>query len=218
MTIAAAPRSYPHYDPVHLVGEVLQEDENGYSVDCDGREWRCRRAASCLLAPSVGDTVLISGPDSGRVYLIAVITQADPTSTRIETSGDVVIASRNGDLTLESSGRTQLKGGTHVDVQTAAFALKAQDADCEVTRLRYTGAEVNSTVGSLRLVGRIYEAIVDRLSHLSRNAFRMTEESEHVRAGTLDYQAEQSARIHAEYTVVTAAELVKVDAKQIHMG
>jgi hypothetical protein len=218
MTLATATRSYPDYDPVHLIGEVLRVDEGGYMVDCDGREWQCRRAASCLLSPMAGDTVLISGPDSSRVYLIAVITQADPTSARIETDGHVVIASRNGDLTLESSGRTQLKGGTHVEVHAAAFALKAQDAECRVDHMRYTGAEVKSTIGIMRLVGKVFETTVDRLTQLSRNVFRITEESEHVRTGVLDYQASKSARLHAPYTVVTGDELVKVDAKQIHMG
>jgi hypothetical protein len=162
--------------------------------------------------------VLISGPDSSRVYLIAVITQADPAAARIELSGDVVIASLEGDLTLQSHGRTQLSGGTHVQVQAAAFGLQAEDADCRVNRLRYTGAEVKGSIGILRLVGKLYETAVDRLVQLSRNAVRITEESEHVRARVLDSQASQSARLHSPYTVVTGEELVKVDAKQIHVG
>jgi hypothetical protein len=39
-----------------------------------------------------------------------------------------------------------------------------------------------------------------------------------VRAGMIDFQAGQSARLHAAYTLVTGSDLVKVDAKQIHMG
>lgn len=217
MNIAAA-RTYPHYDPVHLIGVVTHGDDQGYMVDCDGREWSCARAASCLLAPTVGDTVLISGPDTSRVYLIAVIAQADPASARIEISGDVVIASLDGDLTLQSAGRTQLSGDTHVQIQSAAFGLRAGDADCRVDRMRYAGAEVKGSIGILRLVGKVYEMAVDRLVQLSRNVVRITEESEHVRARVLDSQASQSARLHSPYTVVTGEELVKVDAKQIHVG
>ena len=214
----AAARTYPRYDPVHLIGVVTHGDGQGYVVDCDGRDWSCARAASCLLAPSVGDTVLISGPDNSRVYLIAVIAQADPASARIELNGDVVIASLDGDLTLQSAGRTQLSGDTHVQIQSAAFGLRASDADCRVDRMRYAGAEVKGSVGILRLVGKVYETAVDRLVQLSRNVVRITEESEHVRARVLDSQASQSARLHSPYTVVTGEELVKVDAKQIHVG
>ncbi|OZI37316.1 hypothetical protein CAL29_02530 [Bordetella genomosp. 10] len=218
MSTAAASRSYPRYDPVHLIGVVMHVGDDGCVVDCDGRAWRCVRAASCLLAPAVGDTVLVSGPDSSRVFLIAVIAQADPASARIELPGDVVIAAPDGDLTLESGGRTQLNGRTRVQVQAAAFGLQAADADCRVERMRYAGAEVKGSVGMLRLAGKVCETAVDRLVQLSRNVFRITEESEHVRARVLDSQASQSARLHAPYTVVTGEELVKVDASQIHVG
>jgi hypothetical protein len=218
MSLAAANRSYPVYDPVHLIGTVVRVQEDGYSVDCDGRQWQCARAASCLLVPADGDTVLISGPDSLRVFLIAVIAQADPAHTRIEASGDVVIASAGGDLTLSSNGRTAINGRAQVQVQTAAFGLQAQDADCRVERMRYAGAEVKGSIGALRLIGKIFESAVDRLTQVSRNAFRITEESEHVRAGVFDCQATQSARMHSPYTVVTGEELVKVDARQIHVG
>nr|WP_235490343.1 DUF3540 domain-containing protein [Achromobacter sp. DMS1] len=34
----------------------------------------------------------------------------------------------------------------------------------------------------------------------------------------MDVEARQSARVHGKYSVVTGEELVKVDARQIHMG
>lgn len=218
MNSAAAQRTFPRYDPVHLVGVVTRLDEQGYVVDCDGRDWSCTRAASCLLAPGVGDTVLISGPDSSRVFLIAVITQADASSARIELRGDVTIASLDGDLTLQGSGNTRLAGGAQVRIEAPAFGLQADDADCRVGHMRYAGADVKASVGILRLVGKVCETAVDRLVQLSRNLVRITEESEHVRARVLDSQASQSARLHSPYTVVTGEELVKVDAKQIHVG
>jgi hypothetical protein len=59
---------------------------------------------------------------------------------------------------------------------------------------------------------------MDRLVHLSRTAFRMTEGVDQVRAGRIDYQAEETVRVHAKDTLVTATRLAKVDARQIHMG
>ena len=53
---------------------------------------------------------------------------------------------------------------------------------------------------------------------MSKDSYKVTENIEHSRAGTLDIQAEQSARIHANYTMLTGKDLIKVDAKQIHMG
>jgi hypothetical protein len=219
MKTATAMRSYPAYDPVHLLGKVVaREDDGSYRVDCDGRPWVARRAASCLLAPEPGDEVLISGPDGSRIYLIAVIARADPAHMRLELSGDVVIASPDGSLALESGRDIALRGQTAVRVETERLELQARDARCVTDRMRYVAAELQATVGATRLVGKACEAVLDRMTVMSRLSLRTVKEIEQVRAGTLDYQAEQAARVHAHYTMVTGAELVKVDAKQIHMG
>ena len=60
--------------------------------------------------------------------------------------------------------------------------------------------------------------MLDRLSVLTRSSFRLTEEVEQVRAGQIDYQAEETLRLHAKNTLVSSKGLVKVDAEQIHMG
>ena len=69
-----------------------------------------------------------------------------------------------------------------------------------------------------RFVGRTCETVLDRLSVLTRSSFRLTEEVEQVRAGQIDYQAEETLRLHAKNTLVSSKGLVKVDAEQIHMG
>ena len=214
-----AKRQYPVYDPVHLIGTVLHRDDDGsFVVECDGHQWCTRLAASCLLLPQQGDHVLISGPEASRVYLIAVVEQADPQQSQLETTGDMVLRSRSGSVSLESTKDVRLTGQQAVTVETASLALQAKEASFVTDKMKYLGAEVTATVGSTRVVGKVYEAIMDRLSFLSRVTFRAAEEVEHVRAGSLDYRADKTARIHASYTMMTGEKLVKVDAKQIHMG
>jgi len=152
------------------------------------------------------------------VYLIAVVEQADPQQSQLETTGDVVLRSRSGSVSLESTKDVRLAGQQAVTVETASLALQAKEASFVAEKMKYLGTEVTATVGSTRVVGKVYEAIMDRLSFLSRVTFRAVEEVEHVRAGSLDYRADKSARIHASYTMMTGEKLVKVDAKQIHMG
>ncbi|CAM4018339.1 DUF3540 domain-containing protein [Bordetella tumulicola] len=215
----AAKRQYPVYDPVHLIGTVMHRDDDGmFTVECDGHQWHTRLAASCLLMPQLGDQVLISGPETARVYLIAVVEQADPRQAQLETMGDVVLRSRTGSVSVESAKDVRLAGERSVTVDTASLALQAKEASFVTEKMKYLGGEVTATVGSTRVVGKVYEAVMDRLSFLSRVTFRAAEEVEHVRAGSLDYRADKSARLHASYTMVTGENLVKVDAKQIHMG
>lgn len=207
------------YDPVHLLGEVLRcEPDGSYAVACDGRAWSARRAASCLLAPQPGDEVLISGPDPSRVYLIAITVQAEPAHTTLEAQGELVLRSTSGNVRLESAGDVTLRGQGAVRIRTSEYVVEAEDERHACKRVRMVAEQLHATVGETRLVGRSYEAVLDRMTLMARLSMRSVSEVEQVRAGSIDYQAEQSARLHASYTLVTGSDLVKVDAKQIHMG
>ncbi|MGV2909840.1 DUF3540 domain-containing protein [Achromobacter sp. AGC25] len=207
------------YDPVHLLGEVLRcEPDGSYVVACDGRAWNTQRAASCLLAPQPGDEVLISGPDPSRVYLIAVTVQAAPAHTTLEAPGDLVLRSNGGNVRVESAGDVTLQGQGAVHIRTPEYAVEADEERHACKRVRLVAEQLHATVGETRLVGRNYEAVLDRMTLMARLSMRSVSEVEQVRAGSIDYQAEQSARLHASYTLVTGSDLVKVDAKQIHMG
>jgi hypothetical protein len=189
-----------------------------HSVESEGRTLRCMRAASCLLRPEIGDTVLVTGPDERRLYLTAVAEQADAGTARIDVQGDLTLASERGAVSVQSPTQLNLRGQGELNLGTSQLRIDAQAADCQVGHTTYQGEEVRATVLNIRVVGRVYEAIVDRLVHLSKTAFRMTEGVEQLRAGQIDYQANEMARVHGRNTVVTAKDLIKADAKQIHMG
>lgn len=187
------------------LGTVRQQlAEGGFLVaPQDGTApWRCPRAASCLLQPAAGDTVLVAGPHRENLYLIAIVTQADPSRAEIVTDGDLAIRSRRGTLALDAP----------------TLALQAEKAQVDIAQMDYRGAEVRVTTLVARFVGRTLETVLERLSVLTRSSFRLTEEVEQVRAGQIDMQASESMRLHAKNTFVTSKALVKVDAEQIHMG
>ncbi|MDP9606911.1 DUF3540 domain-containing protein [Variovorax sp. NFACC27] len=204
---------------VNALGVVTGALPGGiYTVVCDEVPLRCQRAASCLLRPEMGDTVLVSGPDAQRLYLTAVAEQADSSMSRIETEGSMTLAANSGEVNIEADTQLALKGRQSVHIGTSRLALDAAEADCRVGRLDYEGTNVEARVLNVRIIGRLYETVVDRLVQLSRSAFRMTDGVEQVRAGRLDYQADEMLRVHAKNTFVTADRVVKVDARQIHVG
>ena len=187
------------------LGTVVQQMPDGaFAVEPQGGgdRWHCPRAASCLLEPGTGDAVLVAGPHRERLYLIAVVTQADASQSHIVTEGDLTIRSRRGRIALNAP----------------ALALQAERAQVDIADMEYRGAEVRVTTLVARFVGRTLETVLDRLSVLTRSSFRLTEEVEQVRAGQIDMQAAETLRLHAKNTFVTSKALVKVDAEQIHMG
>jgi len=204
--------------PVQLLGTVSQELDNGmFLVECEGQAWRCRRAASCLLKPETGDTVLLAG-DSTRVFLLAVIEQADATMAHIEMPGDVLLSAAQGNITVHSARQMCLQGENGLTMQTDQLALRARQGDCVVDEMQYSGHELKGTVGVVRLIGQLCETVFDRVMQISRSVFRMVEQTDQARVGHLDYEAEEVARVHAKTTIVTGEKLAKIDAAQIHVG
>lgn len=204
---------------VNALGVVTSMLPGGiYSVDSDGRILRCQRAASCLLRPELGDTVLVTGPDEQRLYLTAVAEQADARHARVDVEGDLTLASERGAINVQSPTQLTLQGERGLSLGTAALDIDAKTADCRVGRLAYRGEEAHATVLNIRVIGIVYEAIVDRLVHLSKSAFRMTEGVDQVRAAQIDHHASEMARLHGKNVILTAQDLLKTDAKQIHMG
>lgn len=182
------------------------------------RTLRCRRAASCLLLPEPGDTVMVAGPHDDALYLIAVVAQADSSQTTLAVDGDLRLQSRHGGIAIRGAGAIELQSDTAVASRSPQWTLAAERAQCTVSELDYQGAEVRFSVLVSRFVGRACEVVLDRLHLLTRSSFRITEEVEQVRAGQIDMQASRTLRLHAKNTLVTSKELVKVDAEQIHMG
>lgn len=204
---------------VNALGVVASVLPGGlYGVESEGRMLRCLRAASCLLRPELGDTVLVNGPDERRLYLTAVAEQADARRARLEVDGELTLASRRGAVSIESPTQLRLQAGEAATIDGPLLRIDADEARMQIGRLDYSGQEAQAAVFSMRVIGRVYEAVVDRLVHLSKSAFRMTEGIDQVEAGQIDYRASEMTRLHGKNTVITARDLVKADAKQIHMG
>ncbi|WP_295986178.1 DUF3540 domain-containing protein [uncultured Variovorax sp.] len=197
-----------------------QAEDGLFEVTLAGsrRTLRCRRAASCLLLPAPGDTVMVAGPHDEALYLIAVVAQADCSRTTLAVDGDLRLQSRHGGVAIQGAGAIDLQSDTTIATRSPQWTLAAQRAQCTVSELDYQGGEVRFSVLVSRFVGRACEVVLDRLSLLTRSSFRITEEVEQVRAGQIDMQASRTLRLHAKNTLVTSKELVKVDAEQIHMG
>lgn len=214
MTVVSFPKLSKESQPVQLLGRVLEQHGGGQFgvADEEGTVWTCRRAASCLLKPETGDTVLLCGPDRLHVYLIAVIEQADASASRIEAAGELTLGSADeGGVAIVSATELRLDSGNRL-------VLKAAQGECDFGQLQLNAQSADAAVGHLRLVGKVFETMADRVVQMARNVLRLVDDTERVRAGHFDQEVTHTLRMHGRDTMVTAKNVVKVDASQIHMG
>ncbi|WP_148715769.1 DUF3540 domain-containing protein [Chitinolyticbacter meiyuanensis] len=195
--------------PAQALGVILANlGEGMFLVDCAGRGVGCRRAASCLLLPEVGDTVLLATAGTQH-YLVAVIECASH-AARIQVEGDLVLSSAQGAVRIESATALQLEG--------ARFGLNAKEGDVRIEQLRFSGKRWEGAVGTLRRVGQLCETLVDRVMVIAKSSFRRVAQIEQVRAAQLDYEGSARVRIRGKYTAVTGRDVIKAKARQVHIG
>ena len=187
--------------PIQACGVVTHCFADGsLMVESEGRGWHCRRAASCVIAPQAGDTALIASVGN-QLWLLTVLERANPQSAELSVPGDLHIRSA-GELTLSGE----------------ALCVSAQQGDCHISEMKYSGDKLSAWVSLSRIVGKRAESVWQTVTQISHNLLRTTRQTEQVRAGQLDMKAEDYARLHAHNTVITSKAITKVDSEQIHMG
>ncbi|WP_061290214.1 DUF3540 domain-containing protein [Azotobacter vinelandii] len=198
--------------PANLSARVVAaRGDDLFLVELEGRAHECRRAASCLLLPEPGDRVLIAAVDSTpELYLLAVIERASAGPARLQVDGDLLLASGRGSV--------RLRAAQSLDLASERLALRAASAELAVERLNCSGALWQGTLGTVRLVGRVCETMVDRLMQVARVSFRRVEQLEQVRAAQLDYEGSVRLRLRGRHTAITARDVLKAKGRQVHIG
>lgn len=212
MTSALLSPSLPLDLPLQTSGRVADILSDGsIIVECAGRGWRCRKAASCLLVPENGDVVLLARSGNEKLWLLAVLERASPAhASELSVDGDLAISARGGSLSLSGDQNLALDGRT--------LRVKANDGECSIGNLDYQGGEISARVRVSRWIGNRCESVWHTLTQISQLAFRQVKQTEHVRAGQLDYQAQDYMRLHARSTLISSDTITKIDSDQIHMG
>jgi hypothetical protein len=189
-------------------GWVLESaGERGFLVARDQQRLFCTQAFGCLVTPSVGDRVLLADVDD-TTFILSVLER--PSNERPS------VHLPNG-LDIETGAQLRI-GGASVELAPESLRLHANEVDCQTASLTYNCGEARGFVGLGKLVGRTLELLADKWTQISKQSYRISQQLECVRAGELDCEAQQSLRLHGKNTLISADQLGKLDARQIHIG
>jgi len=178
---------------------------------------RARRAAGCLLAPAVGDTVLTARSERGA-WVLAVLERGAEGPARVALDGDLELALPSGRLAVAARDGVDLAAGAAVTVVAPAVAVHAPEGTLSVERLSLLGGVVEVDVGRARVVAGALDQTVERVTARVKRALRFVEEFDELRAGRIDYVARALLSLHGRDAAVTADGLAKVDGAQVHVG
>lgn len=206
-----------HPAPHQGVAKVTRADGRGLWCD-DGRtERRAERAASCLLAPEVGDRVwMVTEPGQG-CYVLAVLQRAGRGPAPLTVDGDARLAVR-GALAIEAEGNMRMTSGGALGMGADEVDIRASRGTMAMEQFSVAVGSLLGTLGSVKLVGRWLESSYERVVQRVKRSYRHVEQTDHLRANEIDHRAEENAHLRAKNALVSARQLVKVDGEQVHLG
>jgi hypothetical protein len=177
-------------------------------ISMEGATWAAELAASCLLAPQVGDLALIyidsaseeDLVDATRFYVLAVLTR-DPAKT-----ADLVLPGptevRTGPLFLKPQSLLVETTSTRIESEEMAASGKLLRLDFKIAH--FLAGLVSSVCRSLLTRARNLTVSVDNVANVSSQTLRVTAREDLLtRAGGVDIQARDS---------------VKIDGRDIRLG
>ena len=209
--------SQPHADALQRVGTVRAIGEASVTVDLDdGEDLEARRAVSCLVAPEAGDVVLLVLSPRGA-HVLAVLERSSSGPVRVDAPGDLELHAR-GALRLRARGPVAVVSAESMEFTAPAAALRTVEGAVNAERVVLSGAVLHACFARVRATLDDLDLRSLRVSTQTRWSMRRVEETDHVRAGRIDYGAETVLRLRADNAVVHARSLVKVDGDQIHLG
>ena len=200
------------------VAEVLHGAGDGLLlVEAGAARLQARRAVSCLVEPEPGDLVLLGG-DAARPFVIAVLERRGDAPVRMAVRGDAELVARGGRLRLMGEAGVDAASPGAVSLSGAEVAVTARSGRFLIDQVVHVGTSLRAHVAQLKLVGDALETVVRRVMARMTRSTRIVEEIDQLRSGSIDHRAEETLRMHARNSVITASNLAKVDGGQIHLG
>lgn len=189
---------------------VLEPRGRGWLVELDASGDRriAAVAPSCMLEPRAGDSVCLVYMGD-RAFILAILERS---------AGAGAVLNIGGDLEIRTGGNVTIDAGAGLRTRSATLQLEAKNGHMLFGRIDIAARSVYAYLRESTVVGSILDTLVDRVAQHCRTSYRAVTSLDYVSAGNLDYRAEGTAHVHGQNTMLSASELAKVDASQIHLG
>lgn len=180
---------------------------------------QAQAAASCLLEPAVGDTVLIThAEDDASCYILAILQRpAQAESGHLKLPGGNQIASDTEGLRLQANSLS-LNAASRLDLSTAQLNINAVSAGVSIKHWQSWFDTVESCAVNVRFTAKTLSSQVGRLIQRLMESFRKVEGVDETRAQRIRVTAQNQHQIDAGHLTHTARGFVKIDGKQIDLG
>lgn len=197
-------------------GVVLARSGPRVVVGTGSGRVEAERALSCLVAPEVGDTVLLAVPPVGAIYVLAVLARTLDGELSIASDRDIALRSR-GEICIAAARKVETRSA-YVTTTAHRVETSSTEASFSVGKLEIVAAVVHANAERVKSVLGMFDAVLERVSQHVKRSYKFVEEVEIKRAREVDVHVERSYRLRTQNTLMDAEQIVKVQAEQVHLG
>ncbi len=200
-----------------VIGTVRDVGAAGITVDLGSSRCRAKRAVGCLVEPAVDDVVLVALVGDGRAYVLSVL-EREAAEVTLSVAGDLTVKAHSGAVRIAADDGVTVATSAKVSIVASALEVSALDGKIMLERAAFFGDKILTEVNRVRTVAGAVDRTFGRLIERIQRAYRTVEETDHLRAESIDHRAQKTIKMHAENTLMTSEQLVKIDGSQVHIG
>jgi hypothetical protein len=199
-------------------GTVVGQEDSVYSVETDSGLYRVKRAVSCVVQPEVDDLVLVSLSSLGGGYILAVLERAQGAKATLSFDSDVDIRTSEGSLSIASKQGIDLASTESINLIASRLGIASSEGDINISRLTFLGGFFEGSLETVKLLARTFDSITERFFRRTKRSYRFIEDTDQVKAGSLNYIADKSLMLRGTFSQMTAKEDVHIDGERINIG
>ena len=200
------------------IATVSDVEADFITVGTEYGDFPARQAISCLVRPEKGDRIIVAGMLDGDLYVTDVLERPDDAPTRISLKGNCSIKVDHGKLDLAAQEGIHLLSPKELGFDGSRITMRASRFNAAIGRLTYIGSQIFAQSKKIRLVGILFDSVMDRVAQRFKSSYRTVEEVDQVRSKEIDYRADKNLRLSGQNALIDADDLVRVDGDQIHLG
>jgi hypothetical protein len=200
-----------------VTGTVRMAMEDSIVVELHGHLATVRLAASCLVRPEIGDTVLVFRIGDREGFILAVLVHVSDKPVTLGFEHGVTLETGVGAFVVEAPD-VLLEAEHSISVVGTELAVRTVRSDVAVKTLTIRGKKLTATWEQartkIRYLDEVYERVVQKVNH----CYRTVTEFEESRLGRLRMLVGGRFSLRSKQASVSAEETVKIDGETIHLG
>jgi hypothetical protein len=180
----------------------MEDAERGsvFTIDTSEGLLATLAAASCLMCPEIGDTVLFCADDRDA-FIISVLTRADPKSSATLALPSKTLVESN-DLTFKSN----------------FLRCHSSDTLIESEHVSIKGSVLSVGFSLVQMASKMLTSVFGSFLTRARNMTVEVEKSAHINSSRLTLSAREDLITKAENVELKAVNSVKIDGQSMRLG